>query len=88
MPADECFLFVREQDLVQVNSRHLPQVGLLVHGCLPHKQDYRLLVRHRTAHSRDPPEVLLQPLYPVRGVYHRLDAVVVVQVSEVRLVGL
>ncbi len=34
----------------------------------------RLLVRHRTAHSRDPSEVLLQPLYPVRGVYHGLDA--------------
>ena len=33
------------------------------------------------------PEVLLQPLNPVRCVYHRLDALVVVQVSEVRLVG-
>lgn len=79
MPADECFLFVREQDIVQVNSRHLPQVGLLVHGCIPHKQDDRLLVRHRTAHSRDLPEVLLQPLNPVGRVYHRLYAVVVVQ---------
>ena len=65
MPADECFLFVREQDLV--------------HGCLPHKQDDRLLVRYRTAHSRDLPEVLLQPLNLVGRVYHRLYAVVVVQ---------
>ena len=87
MPADECFLFVREQDLVQVNSRDLPQVELLVHGRLSHKQDDGLLVQHRAAHPRDPPEVLLQPLNPVGRVYHRLDAVVVVQVSEVHLVG-
>ena len=68
-------------------TRDLPQVGLLVHGSLPHKQDDRFLVGHCPAHPRDPPKVLLQPLYPVRGVDHGLDAVVVIQVSEIRLVG-
>lgn len=38
-------------------------------------------------HPRDPPKVLLQPLYPIRGVDHGLDVVVVIQVSEIRLVG-
>lgn len=33
------------------------------------------------------PRVLLEPLYPVCSAYHRLDAVVVVQIREVCLVG-
>ena len=40
--------FIRpETGLVYVNSRDLPQVGLLVHDRLSHKQDDGLLVRHR-----------------------------------------
>ena len=59
---------VREQIPVKIDSMNLPQVGLLVQGCLTHKQDDRFLVGHGHAHSRNPPEILLQPLYPVRGV--------------------
>ena len=58
-------------------------VGLLVHRCLAHQDDDRVLVRHRTAHPRDTPEVFLEPLDPVRRVYHRLDLRSVVQVREV-----
>ena len=81
------FLFVREQIPVKIDSRDLPQVGLLVHGCLTHKQDDRFLVGHGPTHPRNPPEVLLQPLYPVRGVDHGLDSMIIVQVSEIRLIG-
>ena len=58
-------------------------VGLLVHRGLAHQDDDRVLVRHRAAHPRDAPEVLLEPLDPVRSVYHRLYLRRIVQVREV-----
>ena len=50
-----------------------PASGRTSHGRLAHEQDDGLLVRHRSPHPRDSTEVLLQPLNPVRCVYHRLD---------------
>ena len=41
----QCFKqCVREQVLVKIDSGHLSQVGLLVHGSLSHEQDDGLLV--------------------------------------------
>ena len=77
-------LFVRKQFLVKIDYLHLPQVRLLVHGRLTHKQDDGLLVRHCATHPRDPTKVLLQPLYPVRGVYHGVDALFIDLKPKVR----
>ena len=59
----------------------------LVHGCLSHKRNDLFFIGYSTARPRNLPKVLLQPFYPVRDVDHGLDAVSVIQVSEMRLVG-
>ena len=80
-------LFIRKESSVKVDSGYLSLIGFLVHRSLAHQEQNRFLTGHRPTHPRNPPEVLLEPLYPVRGVDHGLDSMIVVQVSEVRLVG-
>lgn len=81
------FLFFGEEFLVCPDSGHGFEVCLFVHGRLSHEQNYGFLVGHCPTHSRDAPEVLLQALYPVGGVYHRLYRRMIVQVCEIYLVG-
>ncbi len=82
MPANEDF-FIRPGTGPCQDRFWAPASGMTSCPCrLSHEQDDGLLVGHRAAHPGDPPEVLLQPLYPVRGVYHRLDAVVIIQEGQ------
>ena len=77
-------LTIREENPFFSHPRNNPPIGLLVHRRLAHQHDDRDFVRHRSAHPRDTPEVLLQPLDPVRRINHRLYMWSIVQIREMK----
>lgn len=58
----------------------------MFHGDTAHERQYRFFARHGCTHSGHSPEVPVEALDPISGIYHGLNLRSIVQVSHVCLV--
>lgn len=77
---------VRKQSLVAGYVGQQPVKSLVFHGDTAHERQYRFFVRHGCTHSGHSPEVPVEALNPISGIYHGLNLRSIVQVSHVCLV--